>query len=172
MGSKRKKRKVLPNGRNETEGQFLPLPYSMIQSAAFRSLSGGALKVFLEVRTRFNGKNNGRLSLSSQQAADLLGMSKSTISRAFKELQDKGFLKLRTKGQWYGRKASEFIATDKSFDGFAPTRDWQNWKPPKQKTVPARNRETRCDPDEYRDSEFASQEDTRHSHLKVVHGAR
>lgn len=127
MGSRRRRRQ-LPNGRNDGEGQYVPLPYTMIRSSAFRSLSGGALKVFLEIRTRYNGSNNGKLSLSSQQAADLLGMSKSTVSRAFQELQEKGFLKLRVKGQWYGRKASEFITTDRSVDGNPPTRDWQRWQ--------------------------------------------
>lgn len=172
MTSKRKKRKVAKNGRNEGEGQYVPLPHAMLQSPAWRSLSGGAVRVFLELRSRYNGANNGQLSLSSQQAADLLGMSKSTVSRAFKELIEKGFLKLRVRGQWYGRRAAEYVVTDRSYQGHPASRDWQRWNPPKQKTVPVRNRQNGCDPDEYRGSEFASQESTRHGHLKVVYGAK
>ena len=76
-------------GRTKGDGQFLAIPYSMAHSEAFRSLSGPALKVWIELRTQFNGHNNGQVSLSFQRAADLLGMSKSTVGRAFKELEEK-----------------------------------------------------------------------------------
>ena len=39
------------------EGQFAPLPYAMLKSEAWRGLSGAAVKVFLELHTRFNGSN-------------------------------------------------------------------------------------------------------------------
>src|SRR5262249_34566081 len=51
-------------GRSKDGGQYFPLSYPMARSAAFRSLSGPALKVFIELRTRFNGGNNGDLSVS------------------------------------------------------------------------------------------------------------
>lgn len=71
----------------------------MLQAPAWRSLSGAAVKVFLEVRCRFHGANNGSLSLSLEQAADLLGLGKATVHCAFKELQDKGFVVCTRRGQ-------------------------------------------------------------------------
>src|SRR6516225_31029 len=91
--------------RSRSEDQFFALSYAMARSPAFRSLSGAALKVFLEVRTRFNGGNNGELSLSLDEAARLLGIGKGTAQRAFAELQEKGFLRMIQRGQGYGRRA-------------------------------------------------------------------
>ena len=58
--ARNRKAKLNAKGRNANE-QFFKLGYAMARSPAFRSLGGGALKVFLELRTRFNGKNNGEL---------------------------------------------------------------------------------------------------------------
>jgi len=101
------------------------------EAPAFRSLSGAALKVFLEVRARFNGGNNGELSLSLDEAARLLGIGKGTAQRAFAELQEKGFLRMTRKGQWYGRRATTWRTTDKGCNGDLPTNDWKRWQPPR-----------------------------------------
>jgi DNA-binding transcriptional ArsR family regulator len=109
MSRKSRGRKPDATGRSKGEEQYLPIPFSMSRSPAFRSLSGPALKVWVELRCRYNGANNGRLSLSFRQAAERLGLGKSTVARAFKELVEKGFLKLRKAGRWYGRQATEWI---------------------------------------------------------------
>ena len=128
--SARKKKARKPNaaGRNDTE-QYLPISYVMANSPAFRSLSGAALKVWVELRTRFNGRNNGRLTLSWDEAARILHMGKSTIGRAFEELEEKGFIAMTKRGHWYGRMASEWAVTDKPLDGHLATRAWKNWRP-------------------------------------------
>lgn len=126
----KRKRKINAKGRNDTE-QYLPIPYSMANHPAFRSLSGSALKVWIELRSKFNGSNNGKLSLSFQDAATKLGLSKTTVGRAFKELQEKGFIVKQRAGHWYGRKAAEYQITDKPFNGKIPTRAWQQWRTPK-----------------------------------------
>src|SRR3546814_1162748 len=84
----------------------------MAQSIAFRSLSGAALKVFIELRCRYNGGNNGALTLSMDEGARLLGISKMTVHRALKELQEKGLVKMTRRGQWYGRVATTWATTD------------------------------------------------------------
>jgi Helix-turn-helix domain len=175
--AKRRKRGggIDQRGRSKREGQYFGLPYSMAHSLAFRSLSGGALKVFVELRCRFNGANNGKVFLSYQEAADLLGMSKSTAARAFAELKDKGFIKLACPGHFYGRRAAEWILTDCPLAGHPATRDWQAWRPkrkPKSKTsVPRRHETQACVPDEYRSSELCRQDGTRQPGLRVIDGA-
>src|SRR5690349_24677722 len=96
-------RRVDRSGRSKGDGQFIPLAYVMVTSEAFRSLSGPALKVWIEVRRRYNGRNNGQLTLSMDEAARLLHLSKSTVQRAIAELINKGFMKRTRKGQWHGR---------------------------------------------------------------------
>ncbi len=130
---KKKARKPNPTGRNDTE-QYLGISYVMAHSPAFRSLSGAALKVWIELRTRFNGRNNGRITLSWDEAALILHMSKTTVGRAFDELEEKGFIVMTKRGQWFGRMASEWAVTDRQLDGHMPTNAWKKWcDPPKPK---------------------------------------
>ncbi len=141
----RKKKPQSPNakGRRKGEGQFWKLRYDLIKSDAFRSLQGNSVKVLIELRGRFNGANNGKLYLSYQEAADLLGMSKSSVKRAFEELLEKGLVRREKDGHWYGRQAAEYSTTFDARDGHLKTDDWRNWKKPlkqkNKKTVPKRN---------------------------------
>ena len=91
-------------GRSEGGGQWVPISYNMAHSDAWRSLSGGAAKVYVELHSRFNGYNNGEVRLSYAEASALLALGKSTVARAFEELERKGFIKKVSQGQWYGRQ--------------------------------------------------------------------
>jgi hypothetical protein len=116
-------------GRSKGDGQYANLPYGMLQSLAWRSLSGPAVKVWLELRTRFHGANNGQLIFSMDEASRLLGLGKATVQRAFTELQDKGFVVCTRKGQWYGRLASTWATTERSIGGGMATNAWKSWRP-------------------------------------------
>lgn len=126
-------------GRDKVE-QYAPLSYPMLQSPAWRSLGGSAAKVFLELRCRFHGHNNGKLALSLEEAARLLHMGKATALAAFAELVEKRFVVCTRKGQWYGRLASTWAVTDKGVDGCPPTNAWRQWQPG---TVLKPNRKTK-----------------------------
>ena len=126
----------------------MPLPYALLKSAAWRSLSGAAVKVFLELHTRFNGANNGRVFLSMNEAASALGLGKATVQRAFKDLEAKGFIALEQEGNWYGRMAHEWRLTTKPMHTTkgrqTPSNDWRDWRPGKtergSETDPSRSR--------------------------------
>lgn len=121
-------------GKYGTEDQqYLTVPYVMARSPAWRSLSGPALKVWFEIRTRYNGKNNGDLSVSLDEAARLLGLSKSTVQRAYGELVEKGFLQMTKRGRWYGRMATTYAVTDRACNGHLATRAWQRWRSAEKK---------------------------------------
>lgn len=151
---KRRHKKPNATGRNEGGEQFVPLGYPMLRSLAWRSLSGAAIKVWLEIRSRYDGANNGKLSLSQDEGARLLGIGKATVARAFAELEAKGFVVLTRRGVWYGRRASEYATTDRSVNGHLPTHAWKQWRSEKQSlgsvadhtgrvTGPPQNREMR-----------------------------
>lgn len=116
-------------GRSEREGQYATLSYSFLNSEAWRTLRGSSVKVFLELRTRFHGGNNGRLFVSLEEAAGLLGLGKATVMRAFEELEQKGLVVCTKRGHWYGRQASEWSVTDQRVDGLPPTNAWKQWQP-------------------------------------------
>ncbi len=126
-------------GKRPEEGQYAPLTYSLIRSPAWRSLSGPAIKVWIELHSRYNGSNNGKLFLSLNEAAEILGMGKATAQRAFAELSTKGFIALVTEGNWYSRKAHEWRITTKPMETpkgrILATNDWHHWRLEKQNTV-------------------------------------
>lgn len=114
------------------DGQYVNLPYSQLKSQAWRSLSGAAMKVWLELHTRYNGSNNGNVRLSMNEAVKALVMSKGTVQRAFAELQEKGFIVLQSPGDWYHRRAHEWRLTTKRTQlakGVqVATNEWRCWR--------------------------------------------
>ncbi|QHQ34885.1 helix-turn-helix domain-containing protein [Algicella marina] len=118
------------------EGQYAPLSYALLKSPAWRSLSGNAVRLFLELHTRYHGTNNGSVRLSFEEASKALGIGKATVQRAFKELQAKGFLVLVNEGNWYNRRAHEWRITYKPGNEGGrrqtPTNDWRRWQPSKK----------------------------------------
>ena len=123
--------------KRKGEGQYVPLPYSQLKSPAWRSLSGNAVKLWLELHTRFNGSNNGRLTLSYAEAGEILGIGKATVQRAYDELVDRGFLALEKEGNWYHRRAHEWRPTTKPMETpqgrVLASNEWKDWRPQKTK---------------------------------------
>lgn len=125
MGSKQR-------GKKGDSEQYTTLHYGFLKSAAWRSLSGAAVKVWFELHTRFNGSNNGNVRLSMNEAVKALGISKGTAQRAFVELEEKGFIVLHTPGNWYHRQAHEWRLTTKPMQTAkgkqTATNDWKDWR--------------------------------------------
>jgi biotin operon repressor len=127
--SRYRRRKANATGRNDQPDQYVNIGYLFLRSEAWRSLSGPAAKLWLEIRSRFNGGNNGKIALSLDEAARLLHLGKATVQRAFQELEAKGFIVMIRKGQWYGRLATLWRITDKPCAGNPATNDWKQWRP-------------------------------------------
>ena len=127
-------RKAKKTGQYEAvEEQYKKLRHHMLASDAWRALSGSAIKVYLEICRRFNGRNNGQIHLSQADAAKLLFLSKSTVKRSLDALCKMGFIKYATKGSFYGRRAATFVLTDKSHQGHHPTNEWLQWRFPENR---------------------------------------
>ncbi|SFH37148.1 MarR family protein [Palleronia marisminoris] len=120
------------SSKKKGEGQYAPLPYGLLKSAAWRSLSGAAVRLFLELHTRFNGSNNGKLRLSFAEAAEALGMGKATVQRAYAELVERGLVALEREGNWYHRQAHEWRLTTKPVQKVRgtqpPSHDWRRYR--------------------------------------------
>ncbi|WP_411819897.1 hypothetical protein ABFZ85_14675 [Hyphococcus formosus] len=69
--------------------------------------------------------------MSLKDAANLLGMSKTTAGRAYRELEEKGFIVNTFAGDWYGRKAATWALTFETQDlprrALRPSNDWKVW---------------------------------------------
>jgi len=127
--ARRRGRGMNATGRSRGGGQFVPITHDMAASPAWRALPGAALKVYFELRRRYNGGNNGDLSLSLDEGARILGIGKATVARALTELQAKGFIAMTRRGRWYGRQASTYAVADRPVGRNPPTNGWRAWRP-------------------------------------------
>ena len=129
MSMSKIKRKVKAlSDRTQKNKRFVLFDYEQIESQAFRYLTGGALKLLIMVRKRFNGINNGKISFSVREGRDLLGYSMNTVARYFDELVDKGFLRIKEKGSFTYKKrhATTWIITCEEYN-HQKSRDFKHW---------------------------------------------
>ena len=124
----KKKIKALST-RSQKHKRYVGFDYNLLETEAFKHLTGGAFKLLAMVKKRYNGVNNGEISFSVREGRDLLGYSLNTISRYFNELEVKGFLKVKEKGSFSYKKrhATTWIITSDEYN-HEKTRDFKHWK--------------------------------------------
>lgn len=107
------------------------LTHYMINHPAWLSLSPVARCIWLQLKDRFDGYNNGKISLSCREAGADLDASKDTANKGFRQLQDCGFIKVGTPSGFNMKlhRATRWILTDEVLNGRAPTAEWRRWKP-------------------------------------------
>ena len=110
----------------------------MLDSPAYLSLSCQARAVLIEITRAYDGSNNGRIGLSVRRVAERCNIAKDTASRAFKDLEERGFVDCVTRGA-FSRKsmhATEWRLTWWRCDvtGELSSRRFMSWKT--QNTVP------------------------------------
>jgi hypothetical protein len=86
--------RVLVNGRSKESAHHVRLYRRHLESPAWRSLSPVARCLYVELKLLYVGTNNGKLFLSVRMAAARINVSKTTAGLAFKELEDRGFIRL------------------------------------------------------------------------------
>ena len=99
-------------GRSNGGERHIRLPYYLLQSAAYRSLSCVARAVLIEAVAFYRGENNGYLVLPAREIAERIRSHPSTAARALIELDDVGFIKPMFIGTFNTkRRASEYRLT-------------------------------------------------------------
>ena len=86
MGSKPYKSKKRGAGRHVQLSEWLQT------SEAWATLSPGPRALYVELKRRYNGSNNGKIILSHRDAATALNVHRNTVGPWFTELQDRGFI--------------------------------------------------------------------------------
>lgn len=90
---------------------FVMLPRKMLKNKEWRQLSPAAKTIYIHLKAKYNGSNNGKIRLYYSELKDIKGLaSDPTISRAFKELEKKGWLKKTNRGGLY-RLINEYALT-------------------------------------------------------------
>jgi hypothetical protein len=125
----RKRNKLRAFGMSSGD-RFVMLPFYLLKSPAYRSLSVTARALIPEIAMRFNGENNGRISFSVREAGKAVGRDKDTAGNALHELEDKGFLDAKRKGYFSSiqSKATEWRLTWLPCGDERPTKEFMRWQ--------------------------------------------
>ncbi|WP_323765886.1 hypothetical protein [Marinovum sp.] len=82
-------------------GRFVQLSESLMQTEAWATLKPGPMALYVALKRRYNGRNNGRLILSYRDAAKLLNVHRNTITGYFSALEERGLICM-TQGAYLG----------------------------------------------------------------------
>jgi len=123
-------------------GRFVLLPFAVLESGAYLSLTGQQIRLLLDIAHQYKGDNNGRLLAAWTYLSEERGWtSKQTIATALEALLSRGLLFKTRQGQ-RPNKTSWYAVTWQPLDHH-PGMDvgpqsmdrsaYKRWKPEKEK---------------------------------------
>ena len=93
-------RRTRPKGKRRG-GRFVQIEEWFQACEAWATLKPGPRALYVELKRRHNGLNNGKIILSHRDAARLLNVHPNTVGPWFKELEGRGFIHM-TQGPCLG----------------------------------------------------------------------
>lgn len=120
---------------------FVQLPIWVLHSPAWVHLTPNARCIYVALKERYNGRNNGEIAFSAREAGEALNLSHHTGNRALAELIEHGFLEV-TEESNFNRKvklARCYLLTELPDDRPGRSRiaskAFMRWTPKIQNTV-------------------------------------
>lgn len=114
-------------------GRFVKIDHELLHCQAWLALSLSSAVLLIEIWSRYNGRNNGRIAYSRRQACDRFGFGPARVVAAFAELQDKGFIVAVKRGSFHlgtgEHSGTSWRLTMEPCNATPPTRDYLSWKP-------------------------------------------
>ena len=137
-------------------GQFVQLHQWFMATEAWATLKPGPRALYVELKRRFNGANNGDIFLSHREAAKAINVNRNTITAYFAELQERGFIEM-TQGPHLGpagigQASKWFLEEEPTPDGKAARKAFMAWREkqnprPKNRTPRPKKRDGPCHQD-------------------------
>ncbi|TDT73627.1 hypothetical protein BDE40_2400 [Litoreibacter halocynthiae] len=154
-------------GHKKGAGRHVQLPEWLQASEAWATLRPGPRALYIELKRRFNGSNNGHIILSHRDGANALNVNRNTVGPWFQELEERGLIHM-TRAPHLGPsgigKASVWALDELRTDDMRPARKaFMSWK--QKQNPPTKNRTPR--PSDY-DSEQSKQGQAEVTVLKIV----
>ena len=97
----------------ERPDRYIQLHHFLLTSEAWKLSTVYARAIYVQLASRYNGANNGKIAYSVRDGAKECGVSKNTVTRALGELVELGFVEETRHGDLSGktRVASEWRLT-------------------------------------------------------------
>lgn len=139
-------RRTNNKGRNKGGGRFVSLPHAHMDTDAWKALNSTERDLFICIKRRFNGSNNGNIGLSLREACEYLNCGKQKAIKAFKRLEKVGFIEAVVKGafDWKTTKEGKTRSTrwsitceprDYPDEAITAKNTFKTWKPTKAELV-------------------------------------
>lgn len=122
-------------GRSKHEGKHIRTYRWQFESEAYRALCCYARCLLDEIKYRHDGENNGRIPLSLKEAMKRLGVGRKAAEKAFRELQEKGFIRCMKEGRFTVKEAAEWALTEHPIHNETATKDFMRWPSEKQPAI-------------------------------------
>jgi len=141
-----KGRGVDRSGRSAKGDRFVKLDHWMLDSPAWRSLKATDRDLLIWLQRRYNGQNNGEISMSQREAAELLHVKTATAAAAFERLVERGFIRMARDSSFTmkARLARTWILTMFEHRGQLPTKDFMRWRPDNENQNTYPKEDTAC----------------------------
>lgn len=131
-------------------GHFVQLHEWFQKTEAWATLPPGPRALYIELKRRYTGSNNGRIVLSHREAAKALSVHRNTVGPWFKELEARGFI-VMSQAPYLGPsgigQTSHWRLTELPTDDMkTPSKDFASWRQiqkPRTNSVPPRHND--CD---------------------------
>jgi len=119
-----------PKLKYDNRGGVMVVSRAMRESYSYESMSPTA-KVLMDL-LQMQWRNDRPIAYGVREAGQKIGCKPETAGKAFKVLQDRGFIVCETESLFNSRtgsKAREWRLTWMPFDYRNPTHDWEKWTP-------------------------------------------
>lgn len=115
-------------------GRFVQLPEWVQATPAWATLPPGPRALYIELKRRYTGSNNGEIYLSHRDAATALNVHRNTVGPWFTALEERGLIHM-TRGPHLGpvgvgRASTWALAEVGRVDGGKASMAFKTWKAP------------------------------------------
>ena len=115
-------------------GRHVQLPEWVQASEAWATLPTGPRALYVELKRRYNGNNNGEIYLSHRDAAIALHVHRNTAGPWFKTLEERGFIHMTRAPHLgpsgVGRASTWALAEVPTMDGGKASMAFKKWRTP------------------------------------------
>jgi hypothetical protein len=121
-------------GRSIGQTRFVKLDHWLLKTPAWRSLSPASRALYVELAQRYNGANNGEISLSVRETAELVHIPRIRPPRPFTSLRRRGSSAATFAAASIGSSGTQQ-------PGFSPSTVWAKpWRPRTSRAGRSQNR--------------------------------